>query len=184
MIGKLTQKLENVTFEKRHPLLWGALHTYAKSEKAVQLFLESRGIESYLPMITLYENGLKTKPVVQTPGYIYACWDCHRHPGLCTHRNKIYRELILNSVEIVNDVRLVCLSDNKMTEKERMEVVFGIRPKLKAMNKKLQRLTKAVKYTSLSDVWAEIDYGARPAADKKSVAQQCIARWKRNGKRY
>jgi hypothetical protein len=52
------------------------------------------------------------------------------------------------------------------------------------MNKKLQRLTKAVKYTSLSDVWAEIDYGARPAADKKSVAQQCIARWKRNGKRY
>ena len=104
--------------------------------------------------------------------------------ALSSNRNKIYRELILNSVEIVNDVRLVCLSDNKMTEKERMEVVFGIRPKLKAMNKKLQRLTKAVKYTSLSDVWAEIGYGARPAADKKSVAQQCIARWKRNGKRY
>ena len=104
--------------------------------------------------------------------------------ALSSNRNKIYRELILNSVEIVNDVRLVCLSDNKMTEKERMEVVFGIRPKLKAMNKKLQRLTKAVKYTSLSDVWAEIDYSARPAADKKSVAQQCITRWKRNGKRY
>ena len=94
MIGILTKKLENISFEKRHPLLWGALHTYAKSEKAVQLFLESRGIESYLPMITLYENGLRTKPVVQTPGYIYACWDCHNHPGLCTHRNKIYRDEI------------------------------------------------------------------------------------------
>ena len=49
----------------------------------------------------------------------------------------------MNSVEIVNDIRMACLSDNKMTEKERMEIVFGIRPKLKMMNKKLQRLTKA-----------------------------------------
>ena len=92
MIGKLTQKLGNVAFEKRHPLLWGALHTYAKSEKTVQALLESRGIESYLPMITLYENGVRTKPVVQTPGYIYACWDCRRHPGLCTPRNRMYRD--------------------------------------------------------------------------------------------
>ena len=75
--------------------------------------------------------------------------------ALSSNRNKIYRELILNSVDIVNDVRQVCLADIKMTEKERMEIIFGIRPKLKLMNKKLQRLTKAVKYTSLGDVWAE-----------------------------
>ena len=68
--------------------------------------------------------------------------------------------MILNSVEIVNDIRTACLSDNKMTEKERMEVVFGIRPKLQMMNKTLQRLTKAVKYTSLGDIWREIDEGA------------------------
>ena len=104
--------------------------------------------------------------------------------ALSSRRNQIYRELILNSLDIVNDVRQVCLSNNKMTEKERMEIVFGIRPKLKLMNKKLQRLTKAVKYTSLADVWADIDYHARPEADKKNVAQECIARWKRNGKRY
>ena len=65
--------------------------------------------------------------------------------ALSTRRNQIYRELILNSVEIVNDIRTACLSDNKMTERERIEIVFGIRPKLKMMNKKLQRLTKAVK---------------------------------------
>ena len=52
-----------------------------------------------------------------------------RHPSnalavaLSSRRNKIYRELILGSVEIVNDIRTACLSDNKMTEKERMEVV-------------------------------------------------------------
>lgn len=79
--------------------------------------------------------------------------------ALSTQRNRIYRELIMNSVEIVNDIRMACLSDNKMTEKERMEIVFGIRPKLKMMNKKLQRLTKAVKYTTMGDIWREIDEG-------------------------
>ena len=43
-------------------------------------------------------------------------------------------------------------------------------------------LTKAVKYTSLADVWAEIDYHAREGADKLSIAQQCMERWKRNGR--
>jgi hypothetical protein len=37
-----------------------------------------------------------------------------------------------------------------MTEKERVDIVFAIRPKLKTMNRKLMRLTKAVKYTSMS----------------------------------
>lgn len=72
--------------------------------------------------------------------------------ALSTQRNKIYRELMMNSVEIVNDIRTACLSENKMTEKERMEIVFGIRPKLKTMNTKLQRLTKAVKYTTMGDI--------------------------------
>lgn len=103
--------------------------------------------------------------------------------ALSSNRNKIYREIIMNSVDIVNDVRQVCLSDTKMTEKERIEIVFGIRPKLKLMNQKLRRLTRAVKYTSLADVWAEIDYNAREGADKASITQQCMERWKRNGKR-
>ena len=103
--------------------------------------------------------------------------------ALSSNRNKIYREIILNSVDICNDVRQVCLSDTKMTEKERMEVIFGIRPKLKLMNKKLQRLTKAVKYTSLGDVWAEIDYHARTGADKKNIVEESMLRWKRAAKR-
>lgn len=73
--------------------------------------------------------------------------------ALSTERNRIYRELMLGSVEIVNDIRMACLAENKMTERERMEIVFGIRPKLKLMNTKLQRLTKAVKYTTMSDIW-------------------------------
>ena len=102
--------------------------------------------------------------------------------ALSTQRNRIYRELIMNSVEIVNDIRMACLSENKMTEKERMEIVFGIRPKLKLMNKKLQRLTKAVKYTTMGDIWREIDEGARPAADKRDIVEAAKRRWRQIGR--
>ncbi len=111
------------------------------------------------------------------------------HPGnalavaLSSNRNKIYRDIIMNSLDIVNDVRQVCLSDSKITEKERIEVILGIRPKLRLMNQELRRLTIAVKYTSLADVWAEIDYNARGGADKMSVTRKCMERWKRNGRR-
>lgn len=102
--------------------------------------------------------------------------------ALSAQRNKIYRELIMNSVEIVNDIRTACMAENKMTEKERMEIVFGIRPKLKLMNKKLQRLTKAVKYTTMGDIWREIDEGARPEADKRDIVDAAKRRWRQFGK--
>ena len=102
--------------------------------------------------------------------------------ALSTERNRIYRELMLGSVEIVNDIRMACLAENKITERERMEIVFGIRPKLKLMNTKLQRLTKAVKYTTMSDIWYEIDEGARPVADKRDIVEAAKRRWKQIGK--
>ncbi|GAB0482906.1 Uncharacterised protein [Alistipes sp. cv1] len=112
----------------------------------------------------------------------------NRHPdnalavALSARRNRIYREMLLNSVEIVNDIRTACLSDNKMTERERMEIVFGIRPKLRVMNKTLQRLTKAVKYTTMGDIWREIDEGARPAVDKYDIVEAARRRWRQIGK--
>jgi len=102
--------------------------------------------------------------------------------ALSTNRNKIYREVILNSVEIVNDIRTVCLSKNKMTEQQRLEIVFNIRPKLQVMNKKLKRLTIAVKYTSMNDVWLEINEGTRPMADKTQIIEDAKKRWKQTGR--
>lgn len=102
--------------------------------------------------------------------------------ALSTNRNKIYREVILNSVEIVNDIRTVCLSKNKMTEQQRLEIVFNIRPKLQVMNKKLKRLTIAVKYTSMNDVWLEISEGTCPMADKTQIIEDAKRRWKQIGR--
>lgn len=103
--------------------------------------------------------------------------------ALSSRRNAIYRELILTSVDIVNDIRLVCLSDSKMTEKERIGIVFAIRPKLKLMNNKLRRLTFAVKYTTLGDVWREIEGSAYEPVSKREIAERAIRDWKFNGRK-
>ena len=51
------------------------------------------------------------------------------------------------------------------------------------MNKQLRRLTRAVKYTSIGDIWLEIDENARPpATDKKGIADAAKRRWRQNGK--
>jgi len=102
--------------------------------------------------------------------------------ALTPRQNQIYRDILLTSLDICNDIRQVCLSNVKMTEKERIEIVFNIRPKLKKMNKSISRLTRAVKYTSLLDVWEEIDERAKDPADKGSIAQQAMRRWKRAGR--
>lgn len=102
--------------------------------------------------------------------------------ALTPKRNTIYRELIMTSVDIVNDIRQVCLSDIKMTEQQRIEIVFGIRPKLKVMNRKLSRLARAVKYTSLNDVWLELDNRARDPVDKGRITDAAFRRWRQNGR--
>ena len=109
--------------------------------------------------------------------------------ALSANRNKVYRQVILQSVEIVNDIRMVwndirmvCLSDTKMTEKERTEVFFGVRPKLKEMNKTLQRLVRAVKYTSLTDVWNEISGNQPDKADIEDISRESFQRWRTIGK--
>lgn len=102
--------------------------------------------------------------------------------ALTPKRNTIYRELIMTSVDIVNDIRQVCLSDIKMTEKQRIEIVFGIRPKLKVMNRKLARLARAIKYTTLNDVWLELDNRARHPLDKGRITDAAFRRWRQNGR--
>ena len=124
----------------------------------------------------LAENtGKLAERIAQSPGNALAV-------ALSANRNKVYREVILQSVEIVNDIRIVCLSDVKMTEKERTEIVFGVRPKLKGMNKKLERLIRAVKYTTLTDVWNEVSGQQPDKADVESISTEAFRRWKTMGK--
>ena len=80
--------------------------------------------------------------------------------ALSANRNKVYRQVILQTVEIVNDIRMV----------------------FKEMNRTLQRLVRAVKYTSLTDVWNEISGNQPGKADIEGISEESFRRWRTIGK--
>ena len=194
MVLLYTEKAEStLEAQKKAMLLETTGHIWIEEEidntyklhKEFNEYLDSfRGIIVYAAQIygfyheiqKLTENlqGLSTQ-ITNSPSNAVAV-------ALSTNRNKMYREIILQSVEIINDVRTLCLSDIKMTEKERIELVFGIRPKLKVMNQKLIRLTRAVKYTSMNDVWNEITDRQPAKADINNISKSAFQRWKSIGK--
>lgn len=102
--------------------------------------------------------------------------------GLHNKRNDIYTSIINKSVGIVNTIRQVCI-DKKMTEKQRVELVFSIRPHLKEMNGQLAMLTKLVRSTNMGLVWYEVEHGSLPHREGKAgVVEDCLNVWRINAK--
>ena len=102
--------------------------------------------------------------------------------ALHRNRNDIYVDIINRSVGIVNTIRQVCI-DTKMTEKQRIELVFSIRPQLQQMNRKLAMLTKLVRCTTMAQVWYEIEYQSLPHREGKAgLVEECLGAWRVNGR--
>lgn len=101
--------------------------------------------------------------------------------ALHNKRNDIYIDLINESVSIINNIRQVCI-DKKMTQQQRIELVFSIRPRLQKINRKLLYLVKLVKHTNLAMVWYEIEHGSLPHREGKlGIVEESFQRWKLNG---
>ena len=100
-----------------------------------------------------------------------------------TRRNAVYRRIIENGVDIVEDIRTLMISKAKQTEVDKMKIFMKIRPKLHNMNKMLTVLNLTIKYTSFADVWREItdrQHSYLTGRTKKEIARQCIRNWKYN----
>ncbi|MBR1433702.1 MAG: hypothetical protein IJ584_01165 [Bacteroidales bacterium] len=194
MIALYTEKAENTLKSQEEAMLLESTgHVWIKEEvdgtwqiqKEFNDYLDTfHGIIVYAAQIygfyheidRMVDNmGKLAEQIGRSPGNAVAV-------ALSANRNKVYRQVILQSVEIVNDIRMVCLSDVKMTEKERTEIFFGVRPKLKEMNRTLQRLVRAVKYTSLADVWNEISGNQPDKADIEDISKESFLRWRTIGK--
>ena len=102
--------------------------------------------------------------------------------ALSAKRNDIYIDIIQTTSGIINNVRQACVGP-KMTEKERIELIFDIRPRLQKLNVQLKRLNKLCKYTNMTDVWREIEGRTRNRADKSDIIRQSFADWRGNGRK-
>lgn len=102
--------------------------------------------------------------------------------ALHRYRNDIYVDIINQSIGIVNTIRQVCI-DTKMTEKQRIELVFSIRPQLQQMNRKLAMLTKLVRCTTMAQVWYNIEQRSLPRREGKAgIVEECLGAWRVNGR--
>lgn len=102
--------------------------------------------------------------------------------GLHNKRNDIYVSVINKSLGIVNTIRQVCI-DKKMTERQRVELVFSIRPQLQQMNRELATLTKLVKCTNMGQVWYGIEHKSLPHREGKAgIIEDCLGAWIVNAK--
>lgn len=99
-----------------------------------------------------------------------------------TRRNVVYRNIIINGVSIVMDIKTLCFDSSKMTEQEKNEMIMNIRPKLRGMNRQLRALGRAIRYTTFLDVWNEITdrAGSYGDIDKKDIIERCMRDWKNN----
>lgn len=102
--------------------------------------------------------------------------------ALSARRNDIYIDIIQTASGIINNVRLACMSP-KMTEKERIELIFDIRPRLQKINVQLRRLNKFCRYTNMTDVWREIVGRTRNHSDKSDIIRQSFSTWRGNGRK-
>ena len=94
-------------------------------------------------------------------------------------RNKIYTDLVMTSLDIAKDIHKVCFSGAKMTEKERIKIILGMRPKLKKTNYQLRRMSLMIKYTTFLDVWNDIlDKHYFKPANRQEIILRCQQRWK------
>lgn len=102
--------------------------------------------------------------------------------ALSARRNNIYIDIVQTSTGIINNVRQACVG-TKMTEKERIELIFDIRPRLQKLNVKLKKLSKYLKYTNMSDVWREVQGRTRHRGEKSDIIRQSFADWRGNGRK-
>jgi len=98
--------------------------------------------------------------------------------ALSAKRNRIYSDVLMNALDIINDLRIVCASESKMTEQQRVGIAFAIRPKLVRMNKQITRLIRVVKYSTYTDILIELELIERQKTDKSAITRACLARWK------
>lgn len=103
--------------------------------------------------------------------------------ALSQNKSKLYYRVIMKSVGILNAIRQACIpkayGSAKMTQRDRQKMLFSVRPKIRELNDDLNSLVFFLKYTTVTDVWLEIQGRAYlHAADRRTTAEFALKRWK------
>lgn len=97
------------------------------------------------------------------------------------NRNKtgIFTNVIVTTADLAMDIKRIIDKDVKMSEFKRHEICHNIRVKMRKVNRSLNKLTTAIRYSSFLELWHSITghrdrYGIR---SKREIARECIENW-------
>ena len=95
--------------------------------------------------------------------------------ALSRQQSHTIEEMVTEMAGLVGDIRTVLSKKKRMTEKERLQMLSNIRPKLKRLNIKLVRIEKMVRYYSFVQLWDELD-ARRHRFDRQSRRELILQR--------
>lgn len=125
----------------------------------------------------------------QTANQVVAIQDViKKHPtnvlASVVRKAPVYKDVILSTLNVLNDIRDVYKRGSMMTEKERMKILSQARPKLHKLNRNLRQLEIAIRYSTFVDVWYDITGKAyiMNEAKKKDIIARSRRQWWVNAK--
>lgn len=105
--------------------------------------------------------------------------------AVSSRRSSIYGSLYKQCIGIMKDIQKACFSETKMTEKERMNIIGKVKPKLRNFNRQIKKLTLALRYTTFVDIWGELSQRGRHMIGpdrKNAIARRRGEDWLENAK--
>ena len=186
LLGLLVWMNPTRSYAQMDPVLTGMIIDYTNKAKSqynsqlktmateteghVWLKQEVESTANYQKQFDNYLNSFRSiiSYAAQTYGFYYEI----NH--LCENMNKL-------SAQIGNTpTNAVAVA---LHNKQRVELVFSIRPQLKDMNYQLATLTKLVRCTNMGLVWHNIEYGSLPhRTGKAGIIEDCLSVWRVNAK--
>ncbi len=136
----------------------------------IQIAAEVFGMTYEISALTKNIGDL-TSVVGEVPGNVVAV-------ALSERKNKIYSGLLMTSITIANDINKLVFTKSKMTEKERLNILLGMRPKLKLANRQLKKMVFYIRYTNLLDVWYNLLDNKYKPTSRQEIVERCRLRWK------
>lgn len=97
--------------------------------------------------------------------------------ALSPTKQSIYTDCTLEVGNLLKDLNTIFMGSKKLTEKDRIHMIFSIRPRIRAMNVRIGHLVKAIRYSSLSDLYIELHMMQPVRKSKQEIATACQLRW-------
>lgn len=99
-------------------------------------------------------------------------------------KRQIVTNIVMSTTDLLFDIKKSIIDMTRMTEKERIEMLDGIRRKMKGINLQLRKLERNIRYYSLCDLWNEVrnrEYNFRKKTNKE-IAIEARDRWQEHYK--